>query len=190
MASVASGRLRLGVIGLGRAWDTRHRPALERLGDRVEVTTLYDQVTRRAEIEAIPLDCRASAGLVALVSSPAVDALAWLAPQWFEAHPVALAIRWGKPIYCGVPWPDDPAALDRIEATLSLGPASARIFWPAAILSPADPLNPSAALATTEATLRRFVDWVCDPSAPWDEALTRARDQVTAHRDQRAGREP
>ena len=45
-------RLRVGVIGLGRLWEARHKPALARLRDRFQVTAVYDQVVRRAEIEA------------------------------------------------------------------------------------------------------------------------------------------
>ena len=157
------------------------------------MTALYDQVTRRAEIEANQLDRRAMAGLVALVSSPDVDALAWLAPQWFGAHPVDLARRAGKPIYCGVPLPDDPEALDRLDATLSIGPGSARIFWPAETLQLAGPLDPTAAIAVCEATLRRFHQLIHDqsaPSTPWDEVLTSARATIAAHRHRPAGSEP
>ncbi|MGZ6057558.1 MAG: Gfo/Idh/MocA family oxidoreductase, partial [Isosphaeraceae bacterium] len=50
-------RLRVGVIGLGRLWETRHKPSLLRLNDRFRVTAVYDQVFRRAEMEAQQLGC-------------------------------------------------------------------------------------------------------------------------------------
>ncbi len=123
----AAGKIRLGVIGLGRLWEARHKPALARLQDRFEVTAVYDQVARRAEIEARQLGCRALDGLSELVHSPDVDAVLWLAPQWFAAYPVELAARAGKPIYGGVPLPEDLGELDRLDALIR---TSAVAFMP------------------------------------------------------------
>ena len=55
-------RLRVGVIGLGRLWEARHKPALARLADRFRVTAVYDQVARRAAIEATQVGCAAAEG--------------------------------------------------------------------------------------------------------------------------------
>ena len=41
-------RLRVGLIGLGRAWENRHRPALCALADRFEVRAVCEQVALRA----------------------------------------------------------------------------------------------------------------------------------------------
>ena len=57
LAVSKQGRLRVGVIGLGRLWEARHKPALARMRDRFQVTAVYDQVVRRAEIEAGGLGC-------------------------------------------------------------------------------------------------------------------------------------
>ena len=108
--------MRLGVVGLGRAWETRYQPALAALRDRVEIAAVYDQVARRAEIVARQVGCRAAAGLVDLVDGPDVDAVALLAPQWFGAHPIELAARLGKPVYSALPLPDDEEELARLEA--------------------------------------------------------------------------
>ena len=66
-------RLRVGVIGLGRLWETRHKPSLARLEDRFRVTAVYDPVYRRAELEAAQIGCAACEGLAALVERPDVD---------------------------------------------------------------------------------------------------------------------
>ena len=136
MAGVVASKVRLGVIGLGRLWEGRHKPALAQLADRFRVVALYNQVARRAELAARQLDCRAMDGLTGLVESPDVDAIAWLAPQWFGAYPVELAARAGKPIYAAPPLPTDAAALDRLDAlaratNLVLMPEFASFAYPA-----------------------------------------------------------
>jgi predicted dehydrogenase len=98
-----STRLRLGIVGLGRLWDARHKPALGRLRDRFEVVCVYDQVARRAVLEARQVGCRTSDSLVAMVSSPDIDAIYVLSPQWFGWHAVDLAAEHGKPVYCALP---------------------------------------------------------------------------------------
>ncbi len=114
MSGIASNRIRLGIVGLGRVWETRHKPALTRMKDRFQVTAVYDQVARRAEIEANAIGARALDGLTALVEQPNVDAVAILAPQWFGSQPIELAARSGKPVYCGLPLVDDLEGLDRL----------------------------------------------------------------------------
>ena len=95
-------RLRVGVVGLGRLWETRHKPSLARMEDRFRVTAVYDQVCRRAEIEAGQIGCAATEGLSALVERPDVDVIYLLSRQWFGLHPIALACAAGKPVYCAL----------------------------------------------------------------------------------------
>ena len=47
-------KLRVGLIGLGNNWETRHRPALRSLSDRFEVRAVCDQIALRAEQAAKP----------------------------------------------------------------------------------------------------------------------------------------
>ena len=68
-------RLRVGVIGLGRLWETRHKPSLARFDDRFRVTAVYDPVFRRAELEAAQLGCSPCEGLAALVERSDVDVI-------------------------------------------------------------------------------------------------------------------
>lgn len=96
-------RLRVGVIGLGRLWEARHKPALAKLNDRFQITAVYDQVLRRALIESRALDCHAAEGLHALIDRPDVDAVYLLCPQWFGLYPIEAICRAGKPIYCALP---------------------------------------------------------------------------------------
>ena len=89
-------RLRVGVVGLGRLWETRHKPSLARMEDRFRVTAVYDQVCRRAEIEAAQIGCAACEGLSALVERPDVNVIYLLSRQWFGLHPIAPGVCGGK----------------------------------------------------------------------------------------------
>lgn len=126
------------MIGLGRLWETRHKPALIRLGHRFEVTAVYDQVARRAAIEASQLGCAACDGLSALIGRDDVDAVHILSPQWFGGHAIRLACAAGKPIYCALPPAGDSdeseALAPLIEASgVAFVPEMARRFYPATI---------------------------------------------------------
>jgi predicted dehydrogenase len=131
-------RLRVGVIGLGRLWEARHKPALARLKDQFQVTALYDQVARRASLEASSLGCAAVEGLTALIERPDVDVVYMLSPQWFGVHPIRLACAHKKPVYCAVPLVDDPSGLEALAEVIRTSgtpfmPEMARRFYPASL---------------------------------------------------------
>ena len=131
-------RLRLGVVGLGRLWEARYRPALARMADRARVVALYDQVARRATAEAAALRCAAVDGLTDLIDRPDIDALLLLTPQWFGLHPVALAAERGKPVYCALPVAGDPGGLEDLAPRIVAGgaafvPELARRAYPASV---------------------------------------------------------
>ena len=138
MVGSKSVRLRVGVIGLGRLWETRHKPSLARLQDRFRITAIYDQVYRRAEIEAAQLGCTACTGLAALVERPDVDVIYLLSRQWFGLQPIALACAAGKAVYCALPLADDLVELEslakRIEQSgIAFMPEFARRCYPATL---------------------------------------------------------
>lgn len=129
---------RVGVVGLGRLWEARHKPALLRLRDKFRITAVYDQVARRAEIEAAQLSCAAEVGLASLIQRADVDVVYLMTPQWFGLHAVALACDAGKPIYCALPLAGELAELepltDRVEASgVPFMPEFARRFYPATL---------------------------------------------------------
>jgi len=131
-------RLRVGVVGLGRLWEVRHKPALARMKDRFQVVAVYDHVARRAEIEAAQLGCRAVDGLNALIGRDDVDVVYLLTPQWFGLHAVEVAARLGKPIYCALPLSAEGEDLRRLDAIVrSSGvvfmPEFARRFYPTSL---------------------------------------------------------
>ena len=95
-------KLRVGLIGLGEAWETRHRPALRALGDRLEVRAICDQVAHRAEQAAREFNAAAIDGFRALSQREDVDALLMLAEQWYGSLPILAACDAGKAVYCAV----------------------------------------------------------------------------------------
>ncbi|MFO0910230.1 MAG: Gfo/Idh/MocA family oxidoreductase [Isosphaeraceae bacterium] len=131
-------RLRVGVVGLGRLWEARHKPALMRLRERFRVTAVYDQVHRRAEIESQQLGCAAVAGLTELIGRADVDVVYLMTPQWFGLHPIELACEAGKPVYCALPLASSLAELeqltDQVESSgILFMPEFARRFYPATL---------------------------------------------------------
>lgn len=114
-------KLRLGLVGLGNAWETRHRPALRTLSDRFDVRAVCDPVAHLAELAA--QDFRASAvdGFHVLAGREDVDAVVLLSTQWYGALPILAACDAGKAVYCGDAVELDPGdgqrIKERVEAT-------------------------------------------------------------------------
>lgn len=92
-------RLRVGIVGLGDAWETRHRPALRALSDRFEVKAICSEVAMRAERAAREFDAVAIDGFRALTLREDIDAVFILAPDWVGSLPVLAACQAGKAIY-------------------------------------------------------------------------------------------
>ncbi len=93
-------KLRVGLVGLGSAWEMRHRPALRALGDRFEVRAVCDQIALRAEQAAREWNAQPVDGYRALAKRPDIDAVLMLAPQWYGYLPILAACDAGKAVYC------------------------------------------------------------------------------------------
>jgi len=93
-------KLRVGVVGLGQAWETRHAPALRALGDRFEVRAVCDPVAHRAAQIAQRWPARVCDGFRSLANSPDIDAVLLLSARWYGALPILAACDAGKAIYC------------------------------------------------------------------------------------------
>ena len=93
-------RLRVGLIGLGDAWQQRHAPALRALADRFEVRAICDQVGHLAERAAEEFAAATLDGYHVLVRREDIDAVLVLSPQWYGALPILAACESGKAVYC------------------------------------------------------------------------------------------
>ncbi|MBN1395096.1 MAG: Gfo/Idh/MocA family oxidoreductase [Pirellulales bacterium] len=108
-------RLRVGLIGLGESWQTRHAPALRALADRFEVRAICDQVRHRAEGAADDFRAEAVDGYHALVQREDIDAVLVLSPQWFGELPILAACDSGKAVYCAVGLELDSEETEKIK---------------------------------------------------------------------------
>ncbi|REJ66690.1 MAG: gfo/Idh/MocA family oxidoreductase [Planctomycetota bacterium] len=94
-------KLRVGLVGLGSAWEQRHAPALRTLSDRYDVRAICEQVFHHAERAAEEFGAEAVDGYRALAERSDIDAIMMLSPQWCGALPIVAACEAGKAVYCG-----------------------------------------------------------------------------------------
>jgi predicted dehydrogenase len=93
-------KLRVGLVGLGNAWQTRHQPALRALSDRFEIRAVCEQVAHRAEQVARECGAVAVDGFRAICERQDIDAVIMLSGQWYGALPILAACDAGKALYC------------------------------------------------------------------------------------------
>ncbi len=101
-------RLRVGLVGLGDAWETRHRPALRTLSDRFEVRAVCSEVALLAKRTAVEFQATAVDGFRALTAREDIDAILMLSPQWYGPLPILAACDSGKAVYCAAALELDP----------------------------------------------------------------------------------
>jgi predicted dehydrogenase len=111
-------RLRVGIIGLGRTWQS-YRPVLHGLREVFDVRCVFDQRPHRAERVARHLGCSLAAGAVDLLERPEVEALLFLDAPWFGLWPVAQACRLSKPVFCAPSLVQDDAHADGLRQTVA-----------------------------------------------------------------------
>ncbi len=92
-------RLRVGLIGLGDAWQSRYRPALRMLHDRFEVRAIYTNVPLLAEHAASDFQTQRLDGYRTLVRRADIDAVLILEPCWQGWLPMLAACELGKAVY-------------------------------------------------------------------------------------------
>ncbi len=113
-------KLRIGVIGVGPAWEIRHMPALRALSDRFEVVAFCDPVQHRAEQAAQQFNAAVHDGFRGLTGREEIDAVLLLSASFYGALPIHAACEMGKAVYCAaaIDLPDDEAVVlrQRVEA--------------------------------------------------------------------------
>ncbi|MEZ6089179.1 MAG: Gfo/Idh/MocA family oxidoreductase [Pirellulaceae bacterium] len=92
-------RLRVGVIGLGPAWQHRHRPALMMMRDRFQVQAIYAPVAHLASQAARDFEAKTVDGYRALIHRSDIDAIIVLDSSWQGWLPLTAACEAGKAVY-------------------------------------------------------------------------------------------
>jgi len=100
-------KLRVGIVGLGDQWEARYLPALRTLADRFEVRGICEQVAHRAQRAAKELGAAPVDGFRALAARDDIDAILYLADQWFGSTPILAACDHGKAVYSAISFPFD-----------------------------------------------------------------------------------
>lgn len=108
-------KLRIGLVGLGSHWDTRHKPALRALSTRFEIRAVFDQVSHRAKRAADEFGACAVEGYRSLICRPDIDAVLVLDRQWNGMLPVLAACDANRAIYCAAPWEVELDAARRLR---------------------------------------------------------------------------
>lgn len=92
-------KLRVGIVNVGPAWETRHLPALRALTDRIEVRTVCDPVQHRAQLVAGQLGVAVSDSFQLVARRSDIDALLLLSGHWYGVLPIFAACDAGKAVY-------------------------------------------------------------------------------------------
>jgi predicted dehydrogenase len=108
-------KLRLGLIGLGKDWQTRHLPALRLLQDRFEVRAIYGSVSHLADQVARELRADRVDGYRALIEREDVDAVMMLESDWYGMLPLLAACDAGKAVYCSAEIDFEPNAAAEVK---------------------------------------------------------------------------
>lgn len=92
-------KLRVGLIGLGDQWESRHSPALRALSDRFEVRAVCCEVFDKSKLVAKEFGAIPMEGFRALVNREDIDAILALSPEWYGPLPILAACEAGKAVY-------------------------------------------------------------------------------------------
>ncbi|MDA8744031.1 Gfo/Idh/MocA family oxidoreductase [Rubripirellula amarantea] len=92
-------KIRVGLIGSGDAWKTRHGPSLRVLQDRLDVRAVFTTVPRLTENIAGEFQADAVDGYRAMITRCDIDAVLILEKTWLGWLPMLAACEAGKAIY-------------------------------------------------------------------------------------------
>ncbi len=108
-------KIRVGLIGLGDHWQSRHHPALRALTDRFEVRAICCEVAQRAEKVAQEFNAFAMDGFRAMIARDDIDAILALATDWAGPMPILAACDAGKSVYSSAALDIAPDQVDQVR---------------------------------------------------------------------------
>lgn len=95
---MAKAPVNLGLIGLGPWWESRFRPALQKLAARLDVVAIYDSVTGHAEQAARAVEAAVVGGATALADRVDVQAVLVLDLGWGREYVGRMLCQRRKPV--------------------------------------------------------------------------------------------
>ena len=95
-------KLRVGIVGLGDAWETRHRPALRALSDRFDIKAICCEVAHLASQAARDFQAEAVDGYRSLCARQDIDAILMLSAEWYGPLPILAACEFGALRKCQI----------------------------------------------------------------------------------------
>lgn len=108
-------KLRVGLIGLGEHWQTRHRPALLALSNRYEVKAVCCEIARKSEVAARDFNAVALDGFRVMMERPDIDAVLALSPDWVGPLPMIAACEAGKAVFSAAALDIAPEQIDEVR---------------------------------------------------------------------------
>ncbi len=108
-------KLRIGVIGQGRDWQSRYLPALRSMRDRFQVVGVYNSVSVLADSAARELDAERFDSYRGVMEGQSLDAVLVLENDWYRLMPLLAACDYGKAIFCGAEIEMDPESANVIR---------------------------------------------------------------------------
>ncbi len=92
-------KVKVGLVGLGEHWESRHRPALLALSDRFDVRAVCCEVAQRANQVAKDFTADPMDGFRAMIERSDIEAVLSLSPDWVGHLPMLAACEAGKAVY-------------------------------------------------------------------------------------------
>jgi predicted dehydrogenase len=111
-------KLRIGVIGQGRDWQSRYLPALRSMRDRFQVVGIYNSVPMLAETAAREFEAQAFASFRTIMESPSLDAVLVLEEDWYRFCPLFAACDYGKAVFCGAELSLDSVSAQQLQTQI------------------------------------------------------------------------
>lgn len=108
-------KLRIGVIGTGRDWQSRYLPALRSMRDRFQVVGIYNSVSVLADSAARDLEAERFDSYRAIMELPGIDAVMVLEDDWYRLMPLWAACEYRKGIFCGAEVNLDAPSVSKIQ---------------------------------------------------------------------------
>ena len=108
-------KLRAGIAGLGRNWESRYLPVIRTLADRFEVRGIFEPVAHRSERAAREFNAMAFDGFRALAACNEIDVILCLSDEWYGVAPVLAACDYGKAVYSAISLPLDAGEAARLR---------------------------------------------------------------------------